>query len=189
MPTHSEVSICSNALTAIGDQRITSLDEDSDRARLAKAKYYDCRDSLLRECAWQFAMKRVTLAPASDTPAFGFDHYYDLPADCMRPVRVLDGNDLPAEYTLEAGRILSDEDALYVTYVSRVTDPNLFDPMFRQALEAFLSATFAYSLSSKQGLAQQQWGLYAAFLKRAKAWNEIERPKGTETPSDLTDVR
>ena len=43
----TEVSICSNALRRLGDDPITSLTDDSERARLCNSFYADTRDSVL----------------------------------------------------------------------------------------------------------------------------------------------
>ena len=52
----TEVSICSNALRKLGDDPITSLTEDTERARLCNAFYNTARDSLLRSHPWNFAI-------------------------------------------------------------------------------------------------------------------------------------
>ena len=43
----SEVGICSNALRKLGDDPITSLTDDTERARLCNAFYTDARDAVL----------------------------------------------------------------------------------------------------------------------------------------------
>ena len=82
----TEVSICSNALRKLGDDPITSLTEDTERARLCNAFYESSRDSLLRSHPWNFAITRATLAKLSSTPAYGFAYQYALPTDpyCLR---------------------------------------------------------------------------------------------------------
>jgi hypothetical protein len=44
----TNVSICSAALMMLGDQPITSMTEDSDRAILARGLYDSARDQVLR---------------------------------------------------------------------------------------------------------------------------------------------
>ena len=43
----SEVGICSNALRKLGDESITSLTDNSDRARLCNNIYPEVRNELL----------------------------------------------------------------------------------------------------------------------------------------------
>ena len=64
----TKVSICSNALLLLGDKTINSLDEGTDRASLASNLYDSVRDSLLRSHPWNCAVKRVILAPDTETP-------------------------------------------------------------------------------------------------------------------------
>ena len=77
----TEVSICSNALRRLGDSPITSLTEDTERARLCNALYEPARDSLLRSHAWNFAITRASLAKATESPAFEFANQFILPTD------------------------------------------------------------------------------------------------------------
>ena len=67
----TEVSICSNALRRLGDDPITSLTDDTERARLCNSFYTDARDAVLRCHPWNFAITRTSLAQLSDTPAYG----------------------------------------------------------------------------------------------------------------------
>ena len=57
----TEVSICANALRRLGDDPITSLTDDTERARLCNAFYEDARDACLRSHPWNFAITRASL--------------------------------------------------------------------------------------------------------------------------------
>jgi hypothetical protein len=70
MMAASRVSICSNALLLLGGKTINALDEDNDRARLASNLFEPVRNYVLRRHPWNCAVKRVTLSPDVDTPAF-----------------------------------------------------------------------------------------------------------------------
>jgi len=48
----TEVSICSNALRRLGDDPITALTDDTERARLCNAFYVPSRDLVLRSHPW-----------------------------------------------------------------------------------------------------------------------------------------
>ena len=82
----TEVSICSNALRRLGDAPITSLTDDTERARLCNSFYVPSRDLVLRSHPWNFAVTRPTLAQLSDTPAYEYSYQYALPNDpyCLR---------------------------------------------------------------------------------------------------------
>ena len=82
----TEVSICSNALRRLGDSPITTLSDNTERARLCNAFYGDARDAVLRSHPWNFAITRARLAQLSSTPAYGYSYQYALPTDpyCLR---------------------------------------------------------------------------------------------------------
>ena len=65
----TEVSICSNALRRLGDDPITSLTDDTERARLCNSFYPDARDAVLRLHTWNFAVTRASLAQLAAAPA------------------------------------------------------------------------------------------------------------------------
>ncbi|EBA0378294.1 hypothetical protein FIX59_23640, partial [Salmonella enterica] len=64
----SSVSICSNALLALGAHPINDFDEDTDHARLCANLYPTVRNKLLRSHPWNCAIKRVVLSPVSAAP-------------------------------------------------------------------------------------------------------------------------
>jgi len=89
LPITSEVDICAYALRLIGDQPITALTDNSDRARLCNSIYALTRDATLRAHPWNFATFRAALATATKTtgtnpiittlPAFEYTQAYTLP--------------------------------------------------------------------------------------------------------------
>ncbi len=80
----TEVSICSNALRRLGDDPITSLTDDTERARLCNSFYPDARDAVLRLHTWNFAATRASLAKLATAPAYGYANQFSLPSDCLR---------------------------------------------------------------------------------------------------------
>ena len=82
----TDVSICSNALRRLGDSPITSLTDDTERARLCNSFFTDARDTVLRTHPWNFSITRASLAQLSEAPAYGFSYMYALPTNpyCLR---------------------------------------------------------------------------------------------------------
>ena len=169
----TEVSICSNALRKLGDDPITSLTEDTERARLCNAFYETARDSLLRSHPWNFAITRATLAQLSTTPAYGFAYQYALPTDpyCLR-VLEMEYQDyiFKIENLATVGRVLlSDESTAKILYVGRITDTTLFDSLFVDTLTAHLSVKLAYPITNSTTLQAQMQQLYQAKLSEARS--------------------
>tara|TARA_Y100001951_G_scaffold92714_1_gene87747 strand:+ start:1354 stop:1950 length:597 start_codon:yes stop_codon:yes gene_type:complete len=140
----SEVGICSNALRKLGDDPITSLTDNSDRARLCNNLYAEARDELLQMRNWNFAIERVQLAALSDAPAFTWSYQYQLPGDCIRPIRL---QYIDEDYIIEGRKILTDATTVNLIYLKQATDPNIFTPLFIQALEAKLASELAYPIT------------------------------------------
>ena len=67
----SVVQICNIALSNIGEQRITALTDNNERARLCNLRYDDVRDAVLRSYPFKVAVQRVELALSADAPAWG----------------------------------------------------------------------------------------------------------------------
>lgn len=120
----TEVSICSNALRKLGDSPITSLTENSERARLCNALYEPARDSLLRSHAWNFAITRAALSQISSTPAFEYSHQYALPTDpfCLRVLKMeFDDYEFKIENLAGQGRVLlTNEGTANIIYIAKL---------------------------------------------------------------------
>ncbi len=140
----SDVGICSNALRKLGDQPITALTDNSDRARLCNNIYPEIRDELLESRNWNFATERTSLAQLSATPAFTWSYQYSLPADCLRPIRL---QYIDEDYVIEGRKVLTDAATVNLIYLKRVTDPNQYTPSFIIALEARMAAELAYPIT------------------------------------------
>jgi hypothetical protein len=169
----TEVSICSNALRRLGDDPITSLTDDTERARLCNAFYTDARDAVLRLHPWNFAITRATLAKLSDTPAYGFNYQYSLPTNpyCLR-VLEMEYSDyiFKVENVATHGRVLlTDEGTAKILYVARITDTNLFDSMFIDVLTAKLSVDLAYPVTNSLKVQEQMQKLYQLKLSEARS--------------------
>ena len=65
----SEVDLCNNALGQLGEDSITSLDDNSKKARLCKRFYPDARDTVLRAYPWRCAIEFQTLNQLSGDDA------------------------------------------------------------------------------------------------------------------------
>ena len=168
----TEVSICSNALRKLGDDPITSLTEDTERARLCNAFYNTARDSLLRSHPWNFAITRASLTRLSSTPAYGFAYQYALPTDpyCLR-VLEMEYQDyiFKIENLATEGRVLlSDESTAKILYVGRITDTTLFDSLFIDTLTAHLALKLAYPITNSVTLQAQMQKLYQAKLSKVR---------------------
>lgn len=146
----SDVLICNAALQLIKHSKsITALTQGTKEANACEVIYEELRDALLSMHDWNFATRRVKLARVTETPAFGWDYGYQLPADYLRFTSVHD-NDAgrgTVPYKIEGNQIMADASDLYLRYVRRETDPNTMIPLFRVALSKLMASRLAVALT------------------------------------------
>lgn len=202
----SETDICNLALTAIGHDTISSLDEGGKAADRCKLRYPICRDALLRAHPWNFAIKRKTLAQSSTTPNHEFDYYHVLPSDCLKVIRTnweADGTSSTAIYgypglngysweatpyrieqVANVGKcIATNEDTVKIEYIAQITDTAQFDPLFVDLLAQRLAAELAPDFTDTQTMAKAMWDIYQAKLGEARTTDAQEG-----SPREVIDV-
>lgn len=158
------VDILSSALLELGEDRIASADQDTERARVARDVYEVERDALLEEHPWNFAIRRVALARQDAAPAFGEAYAYRLPADCLYVIAV----DPDGAYRIEDGALLTDMEAVSVRYVRRVTNTAQMPPTFRVALATRIAARMAKKITGSGAEKERLEDLYRTRLRTAK---------------------
>ena len=179
------VDAVNDALVALGDQRIDSLDDDTDRARRAKQIALACLDARLQEHDWNFARRRAALVAEQAVPTFEFDHQFPLPTDpyCLQ-VRKTD-LDSTAAYSIEenaAGQrvLLCNASTVSIVYTARVFNPALWSPLFREWYAARLAHELAYGTTAKAEHAENLLKKSEFIGKKAKARDGQEGRRSNE---------
>mgnify|MGYP001587811653 FL=1 len=163
MPS-SDTEVANEVLTLLGDKAITSLDEDSDRARALKRVYEPALDEKLRSHDWNFARMRASLGRLVAAPEFGYSYMFQLP---QRPLclRVLETNLAAGEpYEVET-YVTADETASYrvilanistleIRYTARIESPTLWDALFGGAFVHELARRVAYAITRNATLVE-----------------------------------
>lgn len=186
----SDIDVINVALRRVGANRITSLSEDDASAVVANDLFSEVLDDLLRQHAWNFATKRAKLAQLSETPTFEFDHGYSIPADWIRTISVHPnsagaGTMLYREEQLGDKRvILTSADDVYLRYIARVEDPNLWPPDFRNAMSMTLARDFAIPLGNSNTMHVSFDRLSRSAIARARSSDAMgsspeRRPRGS----------
>lgn len=146
----SKVDICNKALTLMGANPITNLEEDSNEANILNRVYPTSLKSALSECKWNFATTRSTLASLSDTLAWKYDeeaYVYQRPSNC---VRIFGVSDSQAVWREEGDVIISDSSGLGVLYVFLHEDPTKYPAKFIDALATRLAADSCYMITNSK---------------------------------------
>jgi hypothetical protein len=186
----SEVSICNQALSWLGQQPITSLDDKSTTAEWMRNNYPFIRDAVLEERTWTFATSRAK-STTVERDAWDSAYVHSIPDQWMNVFRVYrDGICLTTiDWRMEEGKVLCAEDAILMWGTRRVTDTGKFSPLFTQALAARIAADACVPLTENRQLQVDLWGLYGDKMKEAAARDGQQGSNDMITQSRLTGVR
>jgi hypothetical protein len=182
----SEVEICNRALIKIGEKTILSLADNSKPARICNTLYAPTRDLVLRSHPWNFAIKRVELAQNTAGPAYDYAYSYKLPTDCLR---VLIPNREIWEYGIEGRNLVTDYAGSLIKYIARITDPNIFDSSFAEALACKIAAEAAVALTDNDPRHTAMVQLYGLAIADARSVNAMEAGPKWFTSEQWLDAR
>lgn len=141
------LEIANKALGRIGCERIASLSDDNNRAKLCSDFIEISKQATLEMCPWSFARKRVELT-STGTPDFEYTYSFTPPTDLIKIVKEYDEN----EYLEEGGLILSDAETLKLVYIYDIDENVKRTPSFDTAWYLILGANLAYSLTQNTAL-------------------------------------
>ena len=176
----SQVGICNRALIRLGADTISSISEDSKEARLCNILYDQIRQDLLRSHPWNFAVKRVILAPSATDPEFEFATKCLLPSDCLRVYKLYEA---VTPYKVEGKYILSDnEELVNLIYIADITDPAQFDSMFTTLFVLKLAKELSYNITGVAGVAESLEDEFVKLRREARLFDGQE-----DFPDDFGD--
>ncbi len=174
----SKVEICNRALQKLGAKRIVSLDDDSVAARACNVAFEPVKLAELRDHSWTFAIGRFSLAADDPPPEFGPQNSFSLPSNYLRLLPPDFQSNLDSlDWLIEGKKILTNDSApLQIRCVTDVTDPNLMDPLFREALSSRLALELCEQLTQSNTKKADIKAEYKDNINEARRTNAIERP-------------
>lgn len=184
----SAVQICSNASLMLGGKSINDLAEDNDRARLAANLYPMVRNYVLRSHPWNCAVKRVVLSPDVIEPAFDWAFQFTLPSDYMRTLSVGEQG-CEAEFKIESGKLLSDDNPCLLRYIWRNENPATWDDMLVLGMTMAMKAAMAYPITQSTSLEQLVDQAVSGTLQRARSVDGQDETPETFGDSPLLQSR
>jgi hypothetical protein len=104
-------------------------------------------------------------------PASEWSYWFALPSDCLR---VLNVDDDLYPYKNEGGRILSNETAVNLKYVYKVTDPTLFDSQFVSIFALALAVKISVKLSDNANLKESIKSDLQDMMREARVFDAQE---------------
>ena len=149
----SKVEIVNIALSRLGADSINTLTEATEGARQANLLWNSVRDLVLRDFPWNCATKTGILAQVADYTHPEWEYIYQSPAESVYARRIFNGGSKakkdPEEFRVTISPsgtskiILARIPGAYLEYTARITDPNLYDGLFVDALAWRLGAEMA----------------------------------------------
>jgi hypothetical protein len=175
----SNVSIVNGALNHLGATNISTLDENSKAGRIMNQIFTRVRDDVFRAHPWNSLIRRSELGQETDTPAYGYSFQYALPADpyCLRVLE------------FSNGKLLTDESAVKIKYIARVTDPNEYDANLISTLAARLAQDACYAITGSTSLIQVMAAMYQDRLKEARFIDATEGATQRIESTDFIEAR
>lgn len=168
----SKVDIINKGLTLVGAAPITSIDDNSNNAKVSSRVYDLSLRSVLSACKWNFATKRALLSVLTDTLDWydaGENIVYQKPIDM---IRIFGTNSRAATWREEGDYIVSDTQGLGVRYVYYLDNPSKYSIDFIDALTDKFASDIAFALVNSQTLGEKYKKLYETLsLPKAMSLN------------------
>jgi hypothetical protein len=174
----SVVEICNSALSPLGNYTIGSLADDTKQSKLCNLKYEPVRDAVFRAFPWNCLQVRTSLARDTATPTSEYEYFYQLPTNpaCLRVLRIIEAEDYDYDWKVEGRKIAIDAESCNIVYVAKITDPNQYDSLLKEAISARLGAEIAYALTGSASLLKSMWELYQMKVREARS---VDSQEGT----------
>ena len=158
------VEICNQALSELGDQNISSLDEQKKAARLCNQFYEVARDMVLTEYEWSFATEYSTLAQLSADPEnSGFAYQFTIPNDVLK---ILEVKDQP-KFEVIGSRLHCDSTPCTIKYIKKVTNSDVFPSAVTEAISLYLAYKMCIPMTGDKQLKAQLIQYFVVALENA----------------------
>lgn len=183
-----DLDICNDALTHLGAEPINDFTAGK-TSRLCGRQYPIARDFILRSHPWNFALKRDVITPTGDLPVFGSTNKFTMPADCIRIVKVVNGNITPVKYKTEGRFIYALADEINLLYVSNSVPEGYYDVCFKRAVAAQLAGDMCYSVTQSVSLQSGLLALSKSYIAESRSYDSMENTAEDFTFNYFDDAR
>ncbi len=143
----SNVELCSAALVKLGAASISSFNDGTTEADIAKTLYDIIRDGLFGLHPWSFATAHVGLTLLPSSPTTDFDYAFDLPVDFIRALSAGDEErGRGAVFQIVGDELHTNREEITLAYIKRADEAS-FPTYFVSALINRLAAEFCLPLT------------------------------------------
>ena len=156
----TNIDICSQALSLLRANTISSFDDGSNEANICETHYTDFAEDILTRYPWSFATKKAQLNQDATAPVNEYRYAYILPGECLRLWAIYDSDEVGAKpvanydvQTIDGGRrVLCDYPALYADYTVYTDEAN-WPAYFKQFAQYALAALLAMPVTDQPDIA------------------------------------
>lgn len=172
-----KIAIINDALGLTGNRLVNVADDGSPEWTVGSIAYEAAVGWLIEAHSWGFGTSIVVANRVSDSPDEMYDDAYAKPPGCFRVVWVR-LNDRPADYKIVGDQICLTAGGGVVTvkFVQQPI-PEMWPPMFLQALRAAVMAGVYRGLNEDISSADRQDGVAQNWLQQARTAVDQDQPK------------
>ncbi len=190
----TKINIANQGLLLLGGVPLTSLNDNTKQSVAVETFWGTSYRSALSAHRWNFATKRIEMAPSTDVPLWEWPYAYLLPDDFIK-VQYLWPQSTTQYMTLtqdqwqrEGEYILCRINPLYMKYTYECPIGHV-DATFEQVLAAQLAYQMAYFITASSTKAKEMMGLYQERLDEARSQEGMEQISEITTTAELMAVR
>ena len=180
----TKFDICSQALTKVGADTITSFSDGTHESNVCSVMYDTIKKSLLYYTFWNFAIDKQQLNKLSETPTDKkFISAHSLPGDVIRIKAVIDQNGLPNyTYRKEGQKIFSSLDTVILEYVQNMDETNM-PSFFVEALVAKIATEINEAITGNGALTNRLANDFQQKLRASRIADGQENPPQNIVPA------
>lgn len=187
----SKVQICNIALSRLGANRITSLTDNTEEARICNVLYNDIAEEVMAEGSWSSTINRAALNVTTNTPSYGYTKEYQLPTNppFLRILEINDTKPGETDYRIEGDKLLCDVSGIKIKYIGNITDTQSYDVFLKRAITSRLTAELAYTLTGQRNIGDFWYARYERDVQVGLALDGQQGSNQITISDDLLDVR
>ena len=180
------IDIVNMALGFLGEQPLTSIDDEGNVADQVQIQYIPARDAALEAHDWSFAIERFLPGKLAQAPVYGPSAAFAVPVNILRVIACdnptnstantgapIDSNE-QIEWKMEGGNIVCNEDVVYARGIRRIEDEGSFSPLFVQAFAAMLASVLAINLTASADIQARVNAQFERFIQLAKTRDGLQ---------------
>ena len=194
----SKTDIINMALASLGQDTISSPEEETAAARTANLFYDVVRRNLLRAHDWSFSLRWEKLDKSPEpSPFMELPYVFARPADCLF-LKKITYEQIPQKHNLPYRLFVSEKNENLVAcpyegaiacYVKDEANESVFDPAFVACFALFLAAELAIPVTGDSNIATLMYQKYQAKLEEARLSNKVEQFEKPEQTSIFVEAR